>query len=179
MSGAADTVAAESAIAAAVADAAQAGEPLLVCGNGTKQGMLRPVQAARSLSTRDLTGITLYAPKELVLSARAGAPLPEIQATLAEQGQHLIGEPPDLGALLRAPDRPQTIGGIVATNLSGPRRVAWGAMRDHVLGLRVVTGWRRGGPLRRPRPEERHRPRPVQIALRQPWHAGGDHRDHA
>ena len=141
MSGAADTVAAESAIAAAVADAAQAGEPLLVCGNGTKQGMLRPVQAARSLSTRDLTGITLYAPKELVLSARAGAPLPEIQATLAEQGQHLIGEPPDLGALLRAPDRPQTIGGIVAANLSGPRRVAWGAMRDHVLGLRFVTGW--------------------------------------
>ena len=141
MSGAADTVAAESAIAAAVADAAQAGEPLLVCGNGTKQGMLRPVQAARSLSTRDLTGITLYAPKELVLSARAGAPLPEIQATLAEQGQHLIAEPPDLGALLRAPDRPQTIGGIVAANLSGPRRVAWGAMRDHVLGLRFVTGW--------------------------------------
>jgi glycolate oxidase FAD binding subunit len=131
----------ETAIAAAVADAARAAEPLLVWGNGTKQGMLRPVQAARSLSTREHTGITFYAPKELVLSARAGTPLPDIQAALAEQGQHLISEPPDLGALLHAPDRPPTIGGIAAANLSGPRRVAWGAMRDHVLGLRFVTGW--------------------------------------
>jgi len=131
----------ESAIATAVADAARAGEPLLVCGNGTKQSMLRPVQAARSLSTRGHAGITFYAPKELVLSARAGTPLPDIQAALAAQGQHLIAEPPDLGALLHAPDRPQTIGGVVAANLSGPRRVAWGAMRDHVLGLRFVTGW--------------------------------------
>jgi len=132
---------AEIAIAAAVADAAHAGEPLLVCGNGTKQAMLRPVQAARSLSTRELSGITLYAPKELVISARAGTPLPDIQAVLAEHGQYLIAEPPDLGAMLHAPGRPQTIGGIVAANLSGPRRVAWGAMRDHVLGLRFVTGW--------------------------------------
>ena len=131
----------ESSISAAVSAAASASEPLLVCGNGTKMGMLRPVQAARSLSTRHHTGITLYAPKELIISARAGTPLPEIEAALAECGQHLIAEPPDLGALLRAPDRPQTIGGIVATNLSGPRRVAWGAMRDHVLGLRFVTGW--------------------------------------
>ncbi len=131
----------ESAIAAAVADAAAAGEPLLVCGNGTKLGMLRPVQAARSLSIRDHAGITLYAPKELIISARAGTKLPEIEATLAERGQHLIAEPPDLGLLLRSPDLPQTIGGIVATNLSGPRRVAWGAMRDHVLGIRFVTGW--------------------------------------
>jgi glycolate oxidase FAD binding subunit len=130
----------ESQIAAAVADAASAAEPLLVCGNGTKLGMLRPVQAARSLSTRDHAGITLYAPKELVISARAGTPLSDIEAALAERGQHLIAEPPDLGALLRASDRPQTIGGIVATNLSGPRRIAWGAMRDHVLGLRFVTG---------------------------------------
>ena len=53
----------------------QSGEPLLVCGNGTKLGMLRPVQAARSLSARNLTGITLHAPKELVISARAGTTL--------------------------------------------------------------------------------------------------------
>ena len=134
------TPAGEASIAAAVADAVSAGEPLLVQGNGTKLGMLRPVQAARSLSARDHTGITLYAPKELVISARAGTPLPDIEAALAERGQHLIAEPPDLGALLQAPDRPQTIGGIVATNLSGPRRVAWGAIRDHVLGIRFVTG---------------------------------------
>ena len=125
---------------ASVADAASAREPLLVCGNGTKLGMLRPVQAARSLSTRDHTGITLYAPKELIISARAGTPLPEIEAALAEHGQHLIAEPPDLRALLGGSDRPQTIGGVVATNLSGPRRIAWGAMRDHLMGVRAVTG---------------------------------------
>ena len=103
--------------------------------------MLRPVQAARSLSTPRPHRHHTLRPKELIISARAGTPLPEIEAALAEHGQHLIAEPPDLGALLRAPDRPQTIGGIVATNLSGPRRVAWGAMRDHVLGVRFVTGW--------------------------------------
>ncbi len=131
----------ESAIAAAVADAAQAAEPVLVRGNGTKLGMLRPVQAGRSISTRELTGITLYAPKELVITAHAGTPVADLETTLADQGQRLISEPPDLSALLHSPGQPQTIGGIVATNLSGPRRVAWGATRDHVLGLRAVTGW--------------------------------------
>jgi glycolate oxidase FAD binding subunit len=130
----------EAAIAAAVAEAAMAQEPLLVVGNGTKSGMLRPVQAARSLSTRNHTGITLYSPNELIISARAGTPLAELEATLAEHGQHIIAEPPDLSALFGAQQQ-QTLGGVTATNLSGPRRVAWGAMRDHVLGVRAVTGW--------------------------------------
>lgn len=129
----------EAAFAASIAAAAAAGEPLLVRGNGTKIGMLRPVQAARSLSTASHRGITLYSPKELIISARAGTPLAEIEEALAAQGQHLIAEPPDLTALLDT-DGPQTIGGIVATNLSGPRRVAWGAMRDHVMGIRAVNG---------------------------------------
>ena len=129
----------ESAIAAAVAAAAAAREPLLVSGNGTKSAMLRPVQAARSLSTRNHSGITLYSPNELIISARAGTPLPEIEAAVAEKGQHLIAEPPDFTALFGA-TVPQTLGGIAATNLSGPRRVAWGAMRDHVLGVRAVNG---------------------------------------
>ena len=131
---------AESAIAATVAQAAAAKEPLLVQGNATKAGMLRPVQAARSISAATLSGISLYAPKELILSAGAGTPLPEIEAALAAKGQHMIAEPPDLSALLGTSGRPQTIGGVVATNLSGPRRVAWGAMRDHVMGIRAVTG---------------------------------------
>jgi glycolate oxidase FAD binding subunit len=130
----------EAAIAAAVADAATAQEPLLIMGNGTKSGMLRPVQAARSLSTRNHIGITLYSPNELVIAARAGTPMADIEATLAEHGQHIIGEPPDLAAVFGARER-QTLGGVIATNLSGPRRVAWGAMRDHVLGMRAVTGW--------------------------------------
>jgi glycolate oxidase FAD binding subunit len=135
----------EEEIAAAITAANATGEPLLVCGNATKLGMLRPVQAARRVSTASLTGITLYSPKELVLSARAGTPLPEIEAALAANGQHLIAEPPDLTALLGGTERPanntpQTIGGIVAANISGPRRIAWGAMRDHVLGVRAVNG---------------------------------------
>ncbi len=135
----------ESAIAATITAVATAGEPLLVCGNGTKLGMLRPVQAARRISTAGLTGITLYSPKELIISARAGTPLPEIEAALGENGQHLIAEPPELTVLLnsngpKANASPQTIGGIVASNLSGPRRVAWGAMRDHVMGIRAVNG---------------------------------------
>ncbi len=126
-------------MAQAVAAAYAAHEPLAVEGAGTKRGMLRPVQAARTLSTRNLHGITLYAPKELILSARAGTPLSEIEAALAEHGQHLIAEPPDLSCLL-GNGTEQTIGGVVATNLSGPRRVAWGATRDHVMGIRAVDG---------------------------------------
>src|SRR6185437_241968 len=76
----------------------------------------------------------------LIISARAGTPLTEVEDTLAAAGQYLIAEPPDLSALLGSDGMPQTLGGIVATNLSGPRRVAWGAMRDHVLGIRAVTG---------------------------------------
>ncbi len=128
---------AENAIARQVAAAR---EPLLVRGAGTKSGMLRPVQAAGMISTAGLTGITLYAPKELIISARAGTPLREIETALAEHGQHLIAEPPDLSALLGTEVGIQTLGGVVATNLSGPRRVAWGAMRDHVMGVRAVTG---------------------------------------
>lgn len=132
----------EAGIAAVVADAAASGEPLVVCGNATKLGMLRPVQAARSLSVRNLTGITLHAPKELVIAAHAGTPLSEIEARVAADGQHLIAEPPDLTALLGTANgaAPQTLGGVVAANLSGPRRVAWGAMRDHVMGVRAVNG---------------------------------------
>jgi glycolate oxidase FAD binding subunit len=130
----------EAGVASAIAEAAAANEPLLVCGNGTKTKMLRPVQAARSLSVRNLTGITLRAPKEMVISARAGTSLAEIEAAVAEDNQYLIGEPPDLTALLGGATLPQTLGGIVAANLSGPRRVAWGAMRDHVMGVRAVNG---------------------------------------
>jgi glycolate oxidase FAD binding subunit len=130
----------EAGIADAVSAAAETGEPLLICGNGTKLKMLRPVQAARSLSVRNLTGITLRAPKELVISARAGTTLSELEATVAADGQYLIAEPPDLTALLGGTTAPQTLGGIVAANLSGPRRVAWGAMRDHVMGVRAVNG---------------------------------------
>ncbi len=126
-------------MAEAVLAAHDRSEPVWVHGRETKKAMMRPVQAARSLSTRNLTGVTLYSPSELIVSARAGTLISDLEATLAAQGQHLIAEPPDFSALLGStPD--QTIGGVVATNLSGPRRIAWGAMRDHVMGLRFVNG---------------------------------------
>jgi glycolate oxidase FAD binding subunit len=129
----------EAGVAAEIRAAAEQGEPLAIEGLGSKTAMLRPVQAARTLSTRNLTGITLYSPGELIISARAGTPLAEVEAALAEHHQHLIAEPPDLSALLGG-SATQSWGGVVATNLSGPRRVAWGAMRDHVMGVRAVNG---------------------------------------
>jgi glycolate oxidase FAD binding subunit len=131
--------------AGVVAAIRTASEPLAIIGNGSKSAMLRPVQAAATLSTSGLTGVTFYSHNELVISARAGTPVAELRAVVAERGQHLIAEPPELGALLGS-DREGTIGGAVATNLSGPRRVAWGAIRDHVMGLTAVNG--RGDVLR-------------------------------
>lgn len=129
----------EAGVAEAVRAAHAAREPLSIEGRGTKRAMLRPVQAARTLSTRALTGITLYRPTELVISARAGTPIPEIEAALAENNQQLIAEPPDLRALFGT-EEAATLGGVVGANLSGPRRITWGAMRDHVLGVRAVNG---------------------------------------
>jgi glycolate oxidase FAD binding subunit len=130
----------EAALAAAVASAHAAATPLAVWGNCTKAAFGRPVQAAASLTTRNLAGITLYSPAELVIAARAGTPVAELEAALAAKGQHLIAEPPDLSALMGEGEGPATIGGAVACNLSGPRRIALGAMRDHVLGVRAVNG---------------------------------------
>lgn len=113
--------------------------PLGIVGHASKAAMLRPVEAGRTVSTRAISGITLYAPKELIISARAGTPLSEVETALAGGGQQLTAEPPDFGRLLGS-NAPQTIGGIVAANLSGSRRVAWGATRDHVMGVRAVNG---------------------------------------
>jgi len=119
--------------------ASTAREPIAIEGQGSKRGLLRPVQAARGLSTRALTGITLYRPAELIISARAGTPLAEIEAVVAKKGQQLIAEPPYLGGVFGT-SAPPSIGGVVAANLSGPRRITWGATRDHVMGLRFVNG---------------------------------------
>ncbi len=129
----------EAGVVAAILDAGARREALRVEGRGTKRGMLRPVDAGRTLSTRNLVGVTLHSPTELIVSARAGTPIAALEAKLAEGGQGLTSEPPDLSALLGTAGA-QTLGGVVAANLSGPRRVAWGATRDHVMGVRAVNG---------------------------------------
>jgi glycolate oxidase FAD binding subunit len=122
-----------------VASAYAARTPILVQGAGTKAGMLRPVQAAHTLSTTACAGITLYSPKELIVSARAGTTMAALHDVLRDSGQHMISEPPDYAALL-GDGGAQTVGGLVGTNLSGPRRITGGALRDHVLGVRAVNG---------------------------------------
>ncbi len=129
----------EAGVIAAVRAAYASGTPVEVCGNGSKSGMLRPVQAGARIDTQALTGITLYSPQELVIGAGAGTPMAEIAAAVADKGQQITSEPPDFSALFGT-TAPQTLGGVVATNLSGPRRVAWGATRDHVMGVRAVNG---------------------------------------
>ncbi len=114
--------------------------PLEIVGHSTRQGIGRPVQAEYSLDLSGLAGITLYEPAELVISAMAGTPVADIQAELAKNHQELAFEPQDLGPLFGAPAGRGTIGGVLATNASGPRRIKAGAARDHVLGINAVSG---------------------------------------
>jgi glycolate oxidase FAD binding subunit len=124
----------------AVATASAERLPLEISGAGTKRGMGRPVEATHRLSLSALRGIMLYEPEELVISAHAGTTLIEIEQSLAQKGQQLAFEPPDWARLLGTAPGTQTIGGIVAANLAGPRRLTAGAARDHLLGFQAVSG---------------------------------------
>jgi glycolate oxidase FAD binding subunit len=110
--------------------------PLAVRGGGTRA--LEPAAGA-VLETAGLTGITLYEPGALTLVARAGTPVAEVEAALAAEGQRLAFEVPDMRALLGR-SGVSTLGGVIATNASGPRRVQTGAARDALLGARFVDG---------------------------------------
>jgi glycolate oxidase FAD binding subunit len=127
----------------AVGEALAAEEPLEVIAGGTKRGLGRPLQLPRILDLSRLSGIRDYQPSELVLTAAAATPIEEIEAALASAQQMLAFEPPDWNALLGLPlsvARRSTLGGALACNLSGPRRVKAGAARDHFLGFRGVSG---------------------------------------
>lgn len=123
----------------AVADALAAGEPVEIVAGGSKRTFGRPMQTAHTLDLSRLSGIRDYAPSELVLTVGAATPLAEIERALGEQQQMLAFEPPDWRRLLAGAGEP-TLGGVLACNLAGPRRVKAGAARDHFLGFRAVSG---------------------------------------
>jgi glycolate oxidase FAD binding subunit len=114
--------------------------PLDVVGAASKRALGRPGNLPARIETGSLSGISWYEPTELALTAGAGTPIADIEARLAENRQQLAFEPPDLGPLLGAPAVVATLGGTIACNLSGPRRVSAGAARDHFLGLRAISG---------------------------------------
>jgi glycolate oxidase FAD binding subunit len=116
------------------------GKTLEVMGQGSKRVLGRPSQTDLTLDLSALTGVMLYEPAELVLSARAGTPLAEIEKLLDDNNQELAFEPVDYGPLLGQAAGQGTVGGAIAANLAGPRRVKAGAARDHFLGVTAVTG---------------------------------------
>ncbi len=113
--------------------------PLAIIGGGTRAGLGRPTQTQSTLSSAGLTGVTLYEPAEMVIGARAGTTLREVEATLAERGQMLPFEPMDHRPLFGTTAEP-TIGAVAAGNISGPRRINAGAARDSLIGIRLVNG---------------------------------------
>jgi glycolate oxidase FAD binding subunit len=127
-------------VEAAIQWAVAGGKTLEVAGCGTKRAIGRAAQWDATLDLSGLSGVTLYEPEELVLSAKAGTPLADIEALVAKSKQELAFEPMDYGPLLGAPPGSATIGGVVAANLSGPRRIKSGAARDHFLGVQAVSG---------------------------------------
>ncbi len=116
------------------------GKTLEVVGGGSKRAIGRAAQWDLTLDLSGLSGITLYEPQELVLTAKAGTPLAEIEALLAASKQELAFEPMDYGRVLGVRTGASTLGGMIGANLSGPRRIKAGAARDHFLGVTAVSG---------------------------------------
>lgn len=123
-----------------LAEATATKTPIEVMGAGSKQRIGRPMQTAANVSARAMRGVTLYEPNEMVMAARAGTPLVQIEAELADRGQMLAFEPVELGPVTGGEANQATIAGVFATNISGSRRIAVGAARDHLLGVRGVSG---------------------------------------
>src|SRR5436305_257014 len=116
------------------------GKALEIVGRGSKRALGRPSQTDLTLDLSGLSGVTLYEPEELVLSARAGTPIAEVEALVASKDQQLAFEPMHCASIFGATDSEATIGGALASNLSGPRRIKAGAARDHFLGFSAISG---------------------------------------
>src|SRR5437763_797266 len=116
------------------------GKALELVGQGSKRAIGRPAQTELTLDLSALSGVTLYEPEELVLAAKAGTPLAEIEALLEANGQQLAFEPMDCAPIQGGHPGRGTIGGTLAANLSGPRRLRAGGARDHLLGFSAISG---------------------------------------
>lgn len=116
-------------------------EPLEVRGLGTKNTLGRPTDTACTLDLSMMRGVHYYDPGELVISVAAGMPLEDVEALLKENNQHLAFEPVAYDRIFGGRNGGRgTIGGLVAGNLAGSRRIRAGAVRDHVLGFSAVSG---------------------------------------
>lgn len=124
----------------AVKWAAAEEQPLEIMGQGSKRGLGRPVQAAHVLDLSGVAGVESYEPAELVLTVKAGTPISDVEKLVDENAQELSFEPMDYGPLQGLDPGKGTVGGVLAANLSGPRRIKAGAARDHVLGMEAVSG---------------------------------------
>ncbi|AYG58203.1 FAD-binding protein [Rhizobium jaguaris] len=129
----------ENEAAAIIRDHAARSAALAVVGGNTRVGFGNAVAAEATLCSRELTGIVAYNPGEMVITARAGTPVADIEAALVQSGQMMAFEPMDHRPLLDTDGEP-TIGGVFAANVSGPRRFVSGAARDSLLGVRFVNG---------------------------------------
>lgn len=122
-----------------LADLISSSGPFVVLGTGSKQRYGRTVKADDTLCLVKFSGVEIYEPEELILEAGAATPLSDIQNLLAEQQQMLAFDPPDHGHLWGSSNS-GSICGLLATAMAGPRRIKAGSARDHVLGVRGVTG---------------------------------------
>jgi glycolate oxidase FAD binding subunit len=116
------------------------GVTLDVRGGGSKLALGKPMTCDQVLDLSGVTGVVDYAPEELVVTLRAGTPLHEVEALLAQRNQMLAFEPPDLGPLLGRASGEGTLVGALMGNFAGPRRLSAGAARDHLLGFSGVNG---------------------------------------
>jgi glycolate oxidase FAD binding subunit len=130
----------EQELVAIVQQALASEEPFELIAGGSKRGLGRPLQMPHALDLGAFSGIRDYEAAELVLTAGAATPLSEIEAALDNARQMLAFEPGDWRALLGTRDKAPTLGGVIACNLAGPRRIRQGAARDHFLGFHAVSG---------------------------------------
>ena len=131
--------ASEAEAAQLVSEARAKGRKLDIVGGGTRQGLGRPARGDAALSSAQMSGVVFYEPAEMVICAKAGTSVREVEALIAQRGQILPFEPMDHRGLYATAGEP-TIGALAAANISGPRRISAGAARDALIGLRLVNG---------------------------------------